>query len=151
MMNQPTPATNVAARVYFHLDCGNTTEIGGYQFERLANPFCLVTSTFCSGCGKAVPLNTVEWSDTQENVATYRHRLRNEPPPGQRVVRLVVAPVFGALLGLTLGWMVFFFKPSGIPAALFGAGIGAFLGVQFLVPVLFRWLWNLDYRTRRDR
>jgi hypothetical protein len=72
---EPRPTDDWLARSYEHADCGHETLVSGDDYVLLECPFRPIESTFCVGCGRLVPLSSVAWSDTGENVAAYRDRL----------------------------------------------------------------------------
>src|SRR5262245_39389455 len=93
-----------AERVYVHRTCGTLTEVSGYDFQRLTNPFTMVPGTICVGCGRAVPIRQVEWADSGENVAAYRRRLRAAMPLVRRLFFHGLGPTVGALVGYACGF-----------------------------------------------
>jgi len=67
-------------RVYEHVRCGGLTEVTEGDFTHICNPFRPCIETFCCQCSRHVPLNEVNWADTQEVVSAYRKRLRRATP-----------------------------------------------------------------------
>jgi hypothetical protein len=72
---EPRPTDDWLARSYEHAECGHETLVSGDDYVLLECPFRPIESTFCAGCGRLVPLSSVAWCDTGENVAAYRDRL----------------------------------------------------------------------------
>lgn len=66
---------DLAKRSYYHPKCHGTTVVSGEDFVRLECPFRGVSGTFCCGCQQHVPLNEVQWSDTNEVIGRYRERI----------------------------------------------------------------------------
>ena len=95
MLNPDTPDS----RTYVHQACGGSTVISGDDFEKLSDPFRMITGTFCAKCGRMVGLREVFWADTEEAVGEARDRWRTDCPPA---VRRLNAP-FGCWLSLVLG------------------------------------------------
>lgn len=146
-------------RVYLHQRCGSLTQISGHSFLRLANPFAVVSETICCGCGRAVSIREVEWTDTGENVVAYRRRLRSTIPLGRRLFFMTLGVAAGALVGFLCGFPIgllligpvgnrpWWLQESGL---IFGGVIacfGCWLGAQLFPPPLMRILWGLDYRS----
>jgi hypothetical protein len=134
-------------RVYLHAECGQQTLVSGNDFSRLANPFSLVTQTFCVSCRRHAPLGEVSWADTGEVIRDYRRRLRAEAPGTLKLFSWFLGPLAGALPGVALAW---FLAPDKllVGSLIFGL-IGAVFFWLLLVPPLTRWLWRIDYRTER--
>ncbi|WP_044300432.1 hypothetical protein [Rhodopirellula sallentina] len=123
-------------RTYTHSQCGQATEISGFDFVRLANPyFFTMGSTVCCQCGP-VPLREVAWDDTGETVAAYRRRLRSK--------RIWVWLFWPILIALGAGGGVMFSmqdnanRPDMLAAA---GGVGVIIGIvvaYFIVPFIFQ-------------
>jgi len=77
------------SRNYFHPACGGYTEVGGDDYRALENPFHEVSETFCCGCGKMVPLASVDWADTGENILKCRKRVADATPFWEQMKRTV--------------------------------------------------------------
>jgi hypothetical protein len=136
----------VTSRVYVHDKCGGVTEVSGDDFTRLADPFSLVTQTYCCTCQGFVNLGQVYWMDTEEPIADYRRRLRREAPPLLVLFRWVLGPLAFALVGLLVALP--FAKPNPLGAVLAGLVCGLLVG-GFVSPWLTRLLWKIDYRLER--
>jgi hypothetical protein len=95
MLDPDTPDS----RAYVHRACGGTTVVSGADFEKLSDPFRMITGTFCARCGRMVGLREVFWADTEEAVGEARDRWRTDCPPA---VRRLNAPL-GCWLSLVLG------------------------------------------------
>lgn len=122
-------------RTYRHKSCGHSTEVSGFDFVRLANPYFFVMgSTVCCQCGP-VSLSEVSWSDTGETVADYRRRLRS-----RRIWVWLLWPILiaiGAWGGITFGMQDNANRPDMLAAI---GGVGAFVGIVaafFIVPLVF--------------
>ncbi|MCC9609490.1 hypothetical protein LOC68_04950 [Blastopirellula sp. JC732] len=83
--------------VYLHTKCGHATGMPD-EITRsyLKNPYLyLADATFCTGCGKHVPLRECVWTETGEDLQSHIDRLRAEKPelrPGI-FMRMLVAVV----------------------------------------------------------
>jgi hypothetical protein len=118
----------------------------------------MVSETICCGCGRAVPIRQVAWSETGENVAAYRRRLRTAMPLGRRLFFGSLGPVVGALAGFVCGFAAGFLmigpvgnrpwwlQASGLIGGAIAAFAGLLLGAQLLPAPLMRLVWGLDYR-----
>jgi hypothetical protein len=89
------------ARTYVHAGCGETI-ISGEDYVLLECPFRPIESTFCSCCGQLVPLSSVAWSDTGENIAKYRERLYASVPFWRRVYLMTCGNAYEGAVALNL-------------------------------------------------
>jgi hypothetical protein len=127
-------------RVYYHAACGGYTEITGYDFERLVDPFDdYVRETHCAGCRNYVPIKFVRWADTGEDIETYRQRLRNRATVLRLIWRNVIPIIVGAVA--FIGAILLDLDEED---ALIIAGIIAAASWFFT-----RWLWSVDYRREK--
>jgi len=102
----------------------------------ICDPFYPMTSTQCAGCQRSVPLNEVVWTETRENVADFRARLRREMPQHLRLLRLVGGPLGLAIIGLLGGLVAATHNPAlaAIAAFVIGGVLGYFFtGFLFLM------------------
>jgi hypothetical protein len=69
-------------QVYVHEKCGAATGMPEDIIRSyLKNPYLyLADRTFCTGCGKHVPLSQCQWVETGEDLQTYTDRLRAAKP-----------------------------------------------------------------------
>ena len=69
-------------QVYVHKKCGGATGMPEEIIRTyLKNPYTyLADQTFCTGCGRHVPLRECFWTETGEDLQTYTDRLRAEKP-----------------------------------------------------------------------
>jgi hypothetical protein len=132
------------SRPYIHDRCGQVTVVSGNDFTRLVNPFTFVSQTYCVGCQGFASLRSVAWADTGESIAAYRRRLRGEAPQSLKLVGWFLGPLAALLLGAGIGWL---FTPKDFKGPLIGGLLGLVLAVGFLMPVLSRWVWGIDYRS----
>lgn len=66
------------SRGYVHHTCGMQTEVSGFDFYRISNPFFFISgATQCARCG-VVDLQSVCWTDTNESLRDYRARQRGK-------------------------------------------------------------------------
>jgi hypothetical protein len=135
------------SRLYVHDKCGKTTEVSGYDFNWLANPFTWVSSTYCATCNGDTTLGRVRWVDTNEPISKYRARLRRNAPLSLIIFAYLVLPLLGIGLGGGIGWVVYTKRPEA--GAFAGAILGLFIYMSFLTPLLSAWVWRLDYRANR--
>ena len=56
-MSEPVPDS----RVYIHTRCGTATGVSENDFVALADPFSVVSGTFCVGCETHFPLDQFTW------------------------------------------------------------------------------------------
>ncbi len=100
MLDMSSDEFEDAPRWYRHEKCG---EVTGMPEEIIAtylrDPwFYLSDKTFCTGCGKHVPLRECVWEETEEDLQTYTDRLRATKPemrPG--IVKRMFAAVLNKL------------------------------------------------------
>lgn len=140
-----------SCRKYVHIRCGQPTQISGFEFERLCDPFDPATRTFCSSCGQMDDIQCFQWLDTTENLGAYRTRLRNSIPPAAlawRWVRLVIIiglPLFAMMAAAVAG-----VSPSDKhmnQRALWGLGVGFVVALVVLIVVGRR--LRIDFRRYR--
>jgi hypothetical protein len=131
------------SRPYVHESCGQVTVVSGDDFSRLANPFAVVTGTYCVSCQAMVNLGTVSWADTQEPISKYRRRLRAEAPLSLKLFGWVIGPLGSAALGAGIGWL---FTPNQSKGPIIGGVMAFLLTIGFLMPVLASLVWGIDYR-----
>jgi hypothetical protein len=82
---QPGPADHLSRR-YRHLKCNGVTVVSGDDYVLLECPFRpLGGGTFCTTCKTFVPLKSVVWDDTGENIEEYRNRLYYSVPWKRRL------------------------------------------------------------------
>lgn len=69
-------------QVYVHRSCGAATGMPEEIIRSyLVNPYLyLADKTFCTGCGRHVPLRECEWTETGENLQVYTDQLRAAKP-----------------------------------------------------------------------
>lgn len=69
-------------KVYIHRKCGAATGMPeGIIRSYLKNPYMyMADATFCTGCGKHVPVRECEWTETGENLQSYMNKLRAAKP-----------------------------------------------------------------------
>jgi hypothetical protein len=69
-------------QVYVHRRCGAATGMPEEVIRSyLKNPYLyLADRTFCTGCGKHVPLKDCRWTETGEDLQTYMDELRAAKP-----------------------------------------------------------------------
>ena len=89
-------------QVYVHKVCGGATGMPEEIVRSyLVNPYLyLADRTFCTGCGKHVPLRECMWVDTGEDLQTHIDRLRSQKPecrPGL-LMRLLILCINGRWL-----------------------------------------------------
>jgi hypothetical protein len=144
----PTRKTESAPteRAYIHQACGGTTVVSGNDFSRLANPFAFVSSTVCATCKTAASLGTFSWADTGESLTAYRRRLRRTAPLALKICGWVVAPLVALALGAGIGWLV---ARQDIKGPIIGGFLGLLIGAGFVMPLLAKWVWGIDYRAAR--
>ncbi|MCO6042570.1 hypothetical protein NG895_01490 [Aeoliella sp. ICT_H6.2] len=126
--------TLVSGRPYVHQKCGTTTVINEGHFATLCNPFNVCLGTICANCGPG-SLKDFHWEDTGESISDYRKRLRCEAPLWA-VWYWLFAPILGAAIGAAV--MVNFKAPNMTvtSAAITGAGIGVFLMIFLVGPMI---------------
>jgi hypothetical protein len=65
-------------------------------------PFRPVDATYCCGCDEFVPLNSVVWSDSMENIADYRERLYASVPVMRKLYLLFLGNAYEGAVNLNL-------------------------------------------------
>jgi phage FluMu protein Com len=117
-----------APDVYVHDECGAATSLSDDIVRLIASdPFWLLTSTLCVECEKYVSLRSVRWEGTNETMAAFRARLRRAMHPMLIVLRLVIGPLLGGLIGLGLGPLLLKDDTKGA-GYIIGASVGLILG-----------------------
>jgi hypothetical protein len=134
------------SRVYVHETCGGETEVSGDDFARLASPFSWVTQTYCASCGTFAGLRQFAWTDTDEDIASYRRRLRARAPLSLKLCAWVFGPLLGAALCAAIGFAC---TSDGVSGAVVGGLVGLVLLPLLLMHVLAKWVWGIDYRRER--
>lgn len=134
------------SRSYRHDHCGGVTKVGDDDFSRLANPFAFVMgSTFCAECEQDVSLENLYWTDTEESIADYRRRVRNDAPLAMKLTGWLGVPLLGFLIGAGIGALT-----DGGAFVFWGFGaIGLFMFSAFSMPVLSHYVWGIDYRQMK--
>ena len=99
---EPRLTDDWLARSYEHADCGQETLVSGEDYVLLECPFRPIESTLCAGCGHLVPLSSIAWSDTGENVADYRQRIYNSVSFWRRMYLMLLGNAFEGAVTLNL-------------------------------------------------
>ena len=99
---QPKPTDDWLARSYEHAECGHETLVSGEEYVLLECPFRPIASTMCVGCGHLVPLSSVAWSDTGENIAAYRERLYRSVSFWRRMYLMLLGNAYEGAVSLNL-------------------------------------------------
>jgi hypothetical protein len=134
-------------RVYVHETCGGETVIFGDDFTRLANPFGWVGQTYCATCEKYAGLGKFFWADTDEDLVSYRRRLRRKAPLSLKLWSWFFGPALGALVGALIGVVV---SPTdALKGVIVGGLSGALVFTAFLVQYIAKWFWAIDYRGKK--
>jgi hypothetical protein len=131
-------------RTYVHNNCGGQTIVSGDEFGRVANPFTLVSQTYCSSCSSFDSLSSFSWADTGENIGDYRQRQRDKAPLSLSCGVWLGGPLLFAAPFALVGY--FCVSTLGPLAALAGAIGAVVFFVAFLVPYVTQWIWGIDYR-----
>ena len=99
---QPGPADHLS-RAYRHLQCNGVTVVSGDDYVMLECPFRPIGGgTYCVTCKKFVPLKSVVWEDTGENVEEYRNRLYYSVPWKRRLYLTWLGTAYEGALNLHL-------------------------------------------------
>jgi hypothetical protein len=96
------PTDDWLARSYQHADCGHETLVSGEDYVLLECPFRPIATTMCAGCGRLVPLSSVAWCDTGENLATYRERLYQSVSFWRRMYLMLLGNNYEGAVSLNL-------------------------------------------------
>jgi hypothetical protein len=132
--------------VYCHEGCGGHTKVSRDIVAMIvSDPFRPISSTYCSGCGRFVSLHSVVWDDTGETVAAFRARLRWDMNPLLVLLRVVLGPLFGTVLGGIGGVLIAAERPAF--GALAGCAIGFLVG-YFLIGLVFQVCRDSDRAVR---
>src|SRR5262245_4007131 len=98
----PGPADHLS-RKYRHLKCNGVTLVSGDHYVLLECPFRpLGGGTYCASCKEFVPLKSVEWEDTGENIEEYRNRLYNSLPWKRRLYLSFLGTAYEGAVNLRL-------------------------------------------------
>lgn len=96
------PADHLS-RPYRHLKCNGVTVVSGDDYVRLECPFRpLGGGTYCVTCRKFVPLRTVVWDDTGENIEEYRKKVFYSLPWKRRLYMQWLGNAYEGALKLRL-------------------------------------------------
>lgn len=91
------------SRAYRHVGCNSVTVVSGGDYVFLESPFHPVGGgTFCVTCQAYVPVSSVSWEDTGENVEAYRTRLYYSVPWTRRIYLAVFGNPFQGAPALRL-------------------------------------------------
>jgi hypothetical protein len=101
-LSQPPVTEAWLARSFQHADCGQETLVSGQNYLLLECPFKAIESTMCSGCGHLVPLSSIAWSDTRENVASYRERIYRSVSFWRRMYLMLLGNTYEGAVSLNL-------------------------------------------------
>ena len=114
-------------RTMRHLACGGETELSGFSYYEVCDPFTFQTPTVrCGCCGQKVDLRECWWADTGETLDQYRQRLRATASWWTWVWRLGLIPLLGVGAGLLL------LRQIGRKPDLVEAGLLVGLGFAFV-------------------
>jgi hypothetical protein len=95
------------SRVYLHIDCETGTQVSGFDYVRLSDPFSMIVGeTFCCGCGTHFPLGAFVWEDSGETITEWKRRKRSEAPGLLIVFRFFLFPLIGGVIGGVLGHVI---------------------------------------------
>jgi hypothetical protein len=88
------------------------------------------------------------WSQTRPTGPSWigtkvLRRLRAAAPASLKLCGWVLGPLGGAALGAGVGWL---FTPNQPKGPIIGGALGLLLAAGFLMPILARWVWGIDYR-----
>jgi hypothetical protein len=145
--NRPAKRDSVPTeRAYVHQHCGQATVVSGNDFSRLVNPFAFVSATYCVSCQGAFSLAAFSWEDTGESILAYRRRMRRMAPLSFKLCGWVVGPLLSGLIGAAIGWL---FTPQEAKGPIIGGLMGLLIAAGFLMPLLAKWIWGIDYRAER--
>jgi hypothetical protein len=101
-MSGPAGPADHLSRPYRHTKCGGVTVVSGDHYVLLECPFRPVNGTFCARCQAFVPLHTVVWEDSGENIAEYRDRLYKSVPFKRRLYLNWLGTAYEGALNLRL-------------------------------------------------
>jgi len=99
---EPRPTDDWLARSYQHAECGHETLVSGQDYVLLECPFRPIASTMCAGCGHLVPLSSIAWCDTGENVSDYRQRIYNSVLFWRRMYLMLLGNIYEGAVTLNL-------------------------------------------------
>ena len=100
--HEPAVTETWLARSYQHAECGHETLVSGNDYLQLECPFRPIGSTMCSGCGHLVPLGSLAWADTGENIAVYRQRLYKSVSFWRRIYLMLLGNAYEGAVALNL-------------------------------------------------
>jgi len=136
-------------RSYVHKGCGGATTVSGGDFTHICDPFWPCTATYCCGCSDFVPLDQVRWLDTNETVAKFRRRMRQQTPAFVAAWRYGLGFAIGAALGSGVGLLVTLpnrQQPNNLPAGLLIGGLVGGLIAYLLGTIVLNLVCKIDYR-----
>ena len=137
-----------SSRVYLHPDCGGGTEVSGYDFYRVADPFEFVSSTYCASCSRYVGLGSVQWEGRKDSIRAWRRKMRAKAPLSLKLFRWVIAPAVCGFLGLLIGLVAADEKGKALGAVI-GLVIGALFGAWLLLAPVSWLIWKDFFRRAR--
>jgi hypothetical protein len=127
MTNEPVPES----RVYRHTKCNGETVVSGESFSVASNPLADMTRTWCIPCNAFFPVSEFDWVDTDENIVDYYSRHSTKATALDRFLFskkfLIVSVVFGALVGIAIGYALT--RNGGWGQRVLVSGFIGFLGV----------------------
>ena len=127
MTNEMVPES----RTYRHTKCGAETVVSGGSFSVVSNPLADMTRTWCTPCNAFFPVSEYVWADTDEKIVDYYNRHSTKATAFDRFlcskVFLIVSVVFGALVGIAIGYA--FTRNGALGQRLLVSGFLAFIGV----------------------
>lgn len=127
MTNELVPES----RAYRHTKCGAETVVSGDAFSVVSNPLADMTRTWCTPCNAFFPVSEYVWADTDEKIVDYYERHSTKATAVDRFlcskVFLIVSVVFGALVGIAIGYVLM--RNGGWGQRLLVAAVLAFVGV----------------------
>src|SRR5262245_49688027 len=88
------PPRHARSRAYKHDACGGQTVVSGDEHVLLECPFRPVQATFCCTCEQMVPLESVSWSDSGQNIAEYRRQVYDSVPFLRRVYLMLLGNAY---------------------------------------------------------
>jgi hypothetical protein len=96
------PPRDPHSRAYRHEACGGDTLVSGDDYVLLECPFRPVDATFCCTCEQMVPLESVSWVDSGQNVAQYRRQVHDSVPFLRRVYLSLLGNAYEGAVNLNL-------------------------------------------------
>lgn len=101
-LEEPEGPADHLSREYRHLKCDGVTVVSGDHYVMLECAFRPVSGTYCVTCEDFVPLQTVVWDDTGENIAEYRNRIYYSVPWKRRLYLALLGTAYEGALSLRL-------------------------------------------------